>query len=897
VQERDRIRARRLAIAVLAVLCAGVVVWVRPALAAPLPAGFDEVDVATGFERPTSVVWAPDGRMFVSEQFGRVRVVEPGSTTPELVLDISRQVNSLGDRGLMSIALDRDFTQNGWLYLLYVKEMAPLQPDRTVPAVSVLTRVQVTPASTVTGGETVILGKDGTSLCPIEPDGSKDCIPSDFHWHAVGTVRTDPTDGTLWVSVGDSKDPKDKGDVTMRRPQDPDSPLGKVLHVDRQGRGLPGHAFCPEVTDLEQVCTKVHARGFRNPFRFHLRPGGKGPVVGDVGDNTREEVDLVRKGGSYGWPCYEGTIRHPSYQNLPYCQEEVYPAGGQLPPLWDYPHQSMIGDSITVGPVYTGGAYPDEYAGDIFIADYGQGWIKRLEIDAQDRLVGVGPTEFVSPWCCAVDLALTPEGELATVGIGINQGEGPAKIRRFTYDDQGNRAPVARAIASPATGPPRTVTFDASGSSDADGDPLTYSWRFEDGTTATGKIVTRAYAAPGVHEVQLRVHDGTDRAPSLATVTVSVGARPTGRILAPGDGALFRAGQQVPLRGAGSDPDGGRLLYSWEVRLIHLGHAHSDFKTDFSFDPDASFTAAADHDADAYHEIRLTVRDPEGLTHTTLVDLRPETRRVTLASSPAGAPLQYFPSAAKPAPFAVDALVGYRPTIGASTTFVKDGVTYRFTGWSDGGAQQHDITVPAAATTLTARYCPTAPGAPDRCAGAPEGQGVAGSGSGTGSGAETGGVQGSGSETGGGTGSSSGSAGDARPGGSTGTADRTRPVLRGLRLDRGTFSDSTRVRFSLSEAARVRIAVQRASSGRRAGGRGRCVVPGRAPRTAARCTRWTTVAGAVERTLAAGARSLRLSATFAGRRLRPGRHRLALVATDAAGNRSATARATFTVRR
>jgi len=82
VQERDRIRARRLAIAVLADPAAGVVVWVRPALAAPLPAGFDEVDVATGFERPTSVVWAPDGRMFVSEQFGRVRGSSQGARPP-----------------------------------------------------------------------------------------------------------------------------------------------------------------------------------------------------------------------------------------------------------------------------------------------------------------------------------------------------------------------------------------------------------------------------------------------------------------------------------------------------------------------------------------------------------------------------------------------------------------------------------------------------------------------------------------------------------------------------------------------------------------------------------------------------------------------------------------------
>ena len=68
---------------------------------------------------------------------------------------------------------------------------------------------------------------------------------------------------------------------------------------------MPGHPFCPTEIDLTKVCTKLYAKGFRNPFRFHLRPGA-GPVVGDVGWELREELDVTRPGRSYGWPCYEG---------------------------------------------------------------------------------------------------------------------------------------------------------------------------------------------------------------------------------------------------------------------------------------------------------------------------------------------------------------------------------------------------------------------------------------------------------------------------------------------------------------------------------------------------------------------------------------------------------------
>ena len=93
-----------------------------------------------------------------------------------------------------------------------------------------------------------------------EPFQRPDCIPSEGPSHSIGTVRSAP-DGTLWVGSGDASD-FGTVDPTALRTYDEQSMSGKPLHVDRDGRGLPGHPFCPSDTDLDHVCTKLHSKGF-----------------------------------------------------------------------------------------------------------------------------------------------------------------------------------------------------------------------------------------------------------------------------------------------------------------------------------------------------------------------------------------------------------------------------------------------------------------------------------------------------------------------------------------------------------------------------------------------------------------------------------------------------------
>src|SRR5205823_6595348 len=138
--------------------------------------------------------------------------------------------------------------------------------------------------------------------CPAAAN-DVDCIPADGGSHAIGTVRADP-DGTLWMGSGDGLPAADV-DPGAIGTYDEQSFRGKILHMDGEGHGLKDHPFCPADSNLDHVCTKLYAEGFRNPFRFSLRPGA-GPLVGDVGWRTREEIDRVVAGRNYGWPCYEG---------------------------------------------------------------------------------------------------------------------------------------------------------------------------------------------------------------------------------------------------------------------------------------------------------------------------------------------------------------------------------------------------------------------------------------------------------------------------------------------------------------------------------------------------------------------------------------------------------------
>jgi glucose/arabinose dehydrogenase len=665
---------------------------------------FQEQPIVTGLTQPTTAVWANDGRMFVAEKPGRVKVVVPGSSTATTILDWSAQINDSNDRGLLGMALDSDFDANHYMYLLYVRELSPLMADLDGKMASRLVRVEVDGSNNVSAPTTILGSSDACVTDPNLPGttwtarNDLDCIPAEGRSHAIGTVLSAP-DGTLYVGSGDASSYAEFDPLAFRT-YDEQSLGGKILHVDRNGQGLTGHAFCPANANLTHVCTKLYAKGFRNPFRFKLRTDGS-LGVGDVGWSSREEIDVVRTGGrSYGWPCYEGTIHTPIYRDDSRCATEYAKEGtaaAHTGPNYDYNHTAS--NAIVMGPRYEGGPYPDSYDGTSFFGDYAIAFLKRIGFDGSDKNPVV--TDQANGWS-GVDLMLTPEREIAYADMG-DFGPGTGSIKRIVYIPSIG-SPKAVVKATPVVGAkPLPVQFTGSDSTDPNGDALTYRWDFKDGTAqSTAANPTHSFANAGSYDVTLTVDDNHGHT-DTATVKVSVfNSPPTPTISSPATGSQYRDGDTIQLQGSATDAQdpANVLKLTWTVVLHHSSHTHA---LGTFIGQSAQFSAPRDHDADSYFEIRLRADDSSGEWGQTTTEIHPESVPFAIQSVPAGAPVSYG-GLPRTAPFSTSSAIGLQTSISADAKFSGGGKNWYFSGWSDGGARLHQVEIPAQPTTLTATY-------------------------------------------------------------------------------------------------------------------------------------------------------------------------------------------------
>lgn len=647
--------------------------------------------LAAGLDTPTAVDWAPDGRMFVAEKAGVLKVVTPGTApAATTVLDISRHVNAYGDRGLLGLAVAPDFAGTGHVYLLYTYETNRSRQDGR--KTSRLTRITVGPDNLVQGKERVILGRDGEKPCK-RVSNTRDCIPADAPTHTVGTVRATP-DGTLWMGTGEST----AYDISYRNAYHAYSArsfAGKLIHVDAGGRGLRGHPYCRRDSNLTHTCTKVHAVGFRNPFRFTVHDGT--PIVGDVGLETRDEIDIARAGRNYGWPCYEGSLRTPEYRRFGRCRPKYQLEGTRRElskPLYAYKPPA----TIIAGPVLEGGPWPARYQGRFFFADFAGSFVRSLGLSTGE----VAP--FATGVGAAVALEQTPDGNVAWVDIGGGQ------VKEIAWSP-GNRAPVAGARASQRSGPvPLSVFFSAARSGDPEGQALSYHWDFGDGATATGRDTSHVYDRAGNFVVRMTVTDPRGRS-AVALLDVSPGNTPPAvQLRAPADGSRYRAGQRLVLRATATDPEDGVLpgrQVEWEGLLDHRGHTHP-LLTGLT-GATAGFRVPSDHSADSFFTLAVNATDSGGLQTTETVTVRPRTATVWIGSSPRGAPVAFAGDHAT-APLAARHAVGFETVMSAARAFRRDGRRYRFEAWSDGGEKRTRVmTVPGRGFRLRARYAPIHP--------------------------------------------------------------------------------------------------------------------------------------------------------------------------------------------
>jgi glucose/arabinose dehydrogenase len=671
--------------------------------------GFVAETYVAGLDQPIAIDWARDGRAFVAEKPGLVRVVRAGAVLATPFVDLRDEVMNQSDRGLLSVAVHPQFPAEPYVYVFYIHDPwadgGAARPDQNVPTVSLVVRFTADAAAdhdrALSGSRMVLLGGNGAAqlTSPTCQNGDvylENCLPADMQFHHGGHILFGK-DGSLFVTTGDAYENIYHSNTT--RTQALDSLSGKVLRVHPlTGDGYPDNPFFDGSTTSNR--SRVYALGLRNPWRMAIDPVSGEPIVGDVGLNGWEELDTGR-GKNFGWPCYEGgdgqSLVQPTFdgKDLPAC-EALYAEGTDAvtPPLLGYDHGEG-GASITAGDTYTGTVYPEEYRGAFFFGDYTRRWIRTLRRSASGA---VTVADFASNVDGLVSLRVGPDTNLYAVDIAHGV------VTRFRYAGGDNAPPHAVASASPTAGLlPLTVAFSGDASFDVDGDNLAYAWDFGDGATSALVSPSHLYTQAGRYTVTLAVTDGRGATGTASLSILAGNAPPVARITAPLDGLVHLHGDEIAYRGEADDAEDGPLpddAFVWEGIVHHNEHVHYDaFR---ATGPSGHFEYEV-HDDDSYLELCLTVTDSVGLTATDCVDLVPRTAHYTFVTEPPGLDLVYD-GVRRPTPFSVDAPVGVARAVSAPPAQGR----HTFARWSDGGAAAHDVLVTPDDAVLTASYQPGA---------------------------------------------------------------------------------------------------------------------------------------------------------------------------------------------
>jgi glucose/arabinose dehydrogenase len=362
----------RVAVVVMAVTSIGVVagqggmaaVAARRVAAEQLPAGFTDTVVAS-LSRPITLAETPDGRILVVDEGGLVEVIKNGTLLATPALDISTKVCSRNyERGMLGLAVDPNFSTNGYVYAYYTFKKFPQCHTRTDVPVNRVSRFTMT----------------GDTIDPASEKILVDNMLSYYGDHNAGDLGFGK-DGMLYVSVGDggcdyTVGPKacDQNNNTNAISQSLNTLQGKVLRITPTGRipasnpfTGPGTARCNHGYNVAGLkCQEIYLYGLRNPFRFAFDPNSAHTrlFVNDVGQDSWEEIDQAVKGANYGWNVREG---HCAEGSLTDCGA---PPAGMTNPIFDYSHAATGCAAITGSAFVPNGLWGTGYHAGYLYADY-----------------------------------------------------------------------------------------------------------------------------------------------------------------------------------------------------------------------------------------------------------------------------------------------------------------------------------------------------------------------------------------------------------------------------------------------------------------------------------------------------------------------------------------------
>jgi glucose/arabinose dehydrogenase len=612
-----------------------------------------------GYNTPMSMEFAPDGRLFILEKSGAVKISQ-GASAALTFLTLTVDQNT--ERGLLGIAFDPNWTTDKYVYIYYSRNGAGANRVSRFK-VSTTDANKADPAS-----ETVLF-----DLSPL----------TNSAYHNGGGLHFGK-DGFLYLTTGDNRLPTNAPSLNVQ--------LGKILRFSKVYSGTAGIPTIPTDNPFYTTATgnnrAIWGLGLRNPFTFAVQPGTGRIFINDVGEDGYEEInEATQSGQNFGWPSTEGPTSAAGITG---------PIGGYVNGTGVNEAECAIVGATFYNPPANAQQYPADFVGDYFYGDHCSANIKSIDLSAP-----ASPTVFAtSIGGHLMDLKTGPNGYLYYLTL-----EGIVGIIKYTGTDKPtiSRQPVTQTVSVN-----QSVTFTV----EANGGNLTYQWQKAGvnivGATAATYSIASAQLADNGSQYRVIVTNpfGTENS-TVATLTVISNQPPAPVITTPLVTDKFNGGQTISYSGTATDPEDGAIgaaSFTWWVDLVHDAHTHPAVPP-VSGSASGSFTVPAVNETapGISYRFYLQVKDSKGLTTTVTRDIQPNKVTVTVNSVPSGLQVN-IDGQPKTTPYVFTGVVGVMRQIDAISPQTLSGANYSFSNWSDAGAQSHAISTPAANATFTATF-------------------------------------------------------------------------------------------------------------------------------------------------------------------------------------------------
>lgn len=628
--------------------------------AGQLPEGFQETILAENLD-PTTMAIAPDGRIFITEKNGNIRILENDTLLETPFLSI--EVDNYNERGLSGFVFDPDFETNNFIYIYYTVKGE--NHNR-------VSRFLANGNSAIPDSETILLDLDP--------------LAGTIH---NGGAMLFGTDGKLYIAVGDGAE--------AANAQDMDNLLGKILRINKDGSIPEDNPFFHLTSGKNRA---IWALGLRNPFTMAIQAGTGRIYANDVGGRLFEEINHIEKGKNYGWPLIEG---YKTSQTAPENYQD---------PVCAYGHEQ--GCAITGAAFYhpVQPQFPSAYTGKFFFADYCAGYIKVLNPET-----GSVEDTFATNIDRPVSIKVSKEGTLyylARAGMGGGSKEdntisNEGSLWKVTYTGSGAPA-ISRQPGSLLLPKGENALFSVQVTGRK---PLEYQWMADgekiEGATDTIYVLENVSMSDSSRQFYCIISNNFGTVTSdTAILHVTANTKPIVIITEPQEDKLYQAGDTLFFRGHATDAEDGNLrpeALTWKIDFHHDAHTHPALAPLTGVNSGHYIVPrVGETDDNVWYRIYLTAKDSKDLTHTVYREVLPKKRQITLATEPAGLQLNLDGTLVE-TPYTFNSVVGATRTLAAPLAQENETTLYAFKEWQDIDLQRlFTLDVPDMDTTFTASF-------------------------------------------------------------------------------------------------------------------------------------------------------------------------------------------------